>query len=158
MVPYNVREEAISKAVAKQLFERRRDQAKAMKEGLETVISATVLQLLLPRDLQMMFAFDDGIDVQNWRQNTEYYKDYQDYRDANEGQDHPAIELFWKLMHEDPELAKKTFKWSTGYVHIPKGGYKGGLISKKYTIQYAADTNRFPSTGAWYITIDILFT
>lgn len=151
LIPYDLREQAINEVVAKSLFDDRRRQALAMKEGLEAIIAPKFLQILLPSDLQDMLASDDDIDVDDWRKNTEYTGIYKAYRDQNNGQDHPTVELFWTLMREDRNLAMKIIKFSTGFDRLPRGGFGGIHMNKrKYVVEELLESiDSLPKAASW---------
>ena len=149
MIPYNFREQAVTEAVAKILLDKRHIQALAMKEGLETIIAPKFLKMLLPSDLQGLLACDGDVDVDYWRKNTEYLGIFKTHREQNNGQDHPTVERFWKLMKEDRDLAMKTIKFSTGYDRLPRGGFGGNYINHKYAIEPIQGINNLPKTAPW---------
>ena len=120
-----------------------------MKEGLETIIAPKYLKMLLPSDLQDLLASEEDVDVDDWRKNTEYSGIYKTHREENGGQDHPTVELFWKLMREDRDLAMKTIKFSTGYDRLPRGGFGGNYINRKYAIEPIPGINNLPKTASW---------
>lgn len=130
---------------AKIITDRRR-QALAMKEGLETIIPFGKLLILTAGELQDMLSGADDVDVEDWRKNTLYYGEYENYRNDHQ-KDHPTIEMFWTLMAEKKELRLKLIKFSTGYRRMPLGGF--AAIYKDYMIEYLEDKDTFPRTNAW---------
>ena len=151
LVPYADLEKIISEQISNQLVKNRRLQAYFIKEGLESIIPAAKLQILLPRDLQEMLAGEEDINVEFWRANTEYGKEYEDFRQKNNGADHPTIELFWTFVQDNEDLRKQLLQFSMGYKRLPKNVFK----ERKYFIKSVSNPKLLPTASAWY---DLLFS
>ena len=145
LVPYADLEKIISEQISNQLVKNRRLQALAIKEGLEIIIPSWKLQVLLPTDMQEMLAGEEEINVELWRANTEYGKEYEDFRQKNNGTDHPTIELFWTFVEQNVEVRKQILQFSMGYSRLPKNVFK----EQKYFITSVLDPNLLPTTNAW---------
>lgn len=120
-------------------------QTQAFLKGLSEIINPSWLSMFNQSELQTLIGGDSsGIDVEDLRQNTQYGGVYQI---GDDGEEHPTIKLFWKVMHtiEDDER-RKVLKYVTSTPRAPLLGFS--QLNPRFSIRdSSADEARLPSTS-----------
>ncbi len=120
-------------------------QTNAFLRGLRQIINPSWLSMFNQSELQTLIGGDSsGIDVEDLRRNTQYGGVYQI---GDDGQEHPTIKLFWKVMHSlDDADRRKVLKYVTSTPRAPLLGFS--QLNPRFSIRdSSADEERLPSTS-----------
>jgi ubiquitin-protein ligase E3 C len=120
-------------------------QTRAFLKGLGEIIKPAWLSMFNQSELQTLIGGDSSeIDVEDLRQNTLYGGVYVI---GDDGQEHPTIQLFWKVMKElDDEDRRKVLKYVTSTPRAPLLGFS--QLNPRFSIRDASsDEERLPSTS-----------
>jgi ubiquitin-protein ligase E3 C len=120
-------------------------QTRAFLRGLSDMIQPSWLSMFNQSELQTLIGgASAGIDVQDLRRNTLYGGTYVI---GTDGQEHPSIQLFWRVMERFPdEDRRKVLKFVTSTPRGPLLGF--GHLNPRFSIRDSGrDENRFPTTS-----------
>ena len=120
-------------------------QTNAFLKGLREIINPSWLSMFNQAELQTLIGGDSsGIDVEDLRQNTQYGGVYQI---GDDGEEHPTIKLFWKVMHSlDDVDRRKVLKYVTSTPRAPLLGFS--QLNPRFSIRdSSSDEERLPSTS-----------
>lgn len=120
-------------------------QTNAFLKGLSSIIQPTWLSMFNQNELQTLIGgAHSGIDVADLRRNTQYGGVYVI---GDDGQEHPSVKLFWKIMDSLTEEDRcKVLKFVTSTPRGPLLGFAN--LNPKFSIRDSGrDENRFPTTS-----------
>ncbi|QIW99316.1 hypothetical protein AMS68_004834 [Peltaster fructicola] len=120
-------------------------QTNAFLKGLSSIIQPTWLSMFNQNELQTLIGgAHSGIDVQDLRRNTSYGGVYVI---GDDGQEHPSVKLFWKIMDSMSEEDRcKVLKFVTSTPRGPLLGFAN--LNPRFSIwDSGSDENRFPTTS-----------
>jgi ubiquitin-protein ligase E3 C len=120
-------------------------QTQAFLRGLSEIIKPSWLSMFNQSELQTLIGGDSSvINVEDLRQNTQYGGVYQI---GDDGQEHPTIKLFWKVMHSlDDSDRRKVLKYVTSTPRAPLLGFS--QLNPRFSIRdSSSDEARLPSTS-----------
>ena len=135
----------INRMAAYKLQSQSRYQTNAFLRGLGDIIQPSWLSMFNQLELQTLIGGSGaGIDVQDLRKNTQYGGTYQI---GSDGQEHPSIKLFWKVMQNmQDEDRRKVLKFVTSTPRGPLLGFSH--LNPRFSIRDSGqDENRFPTTS-----------
>uniref|UniRef100_A0AAF5D8R1 HECT-type E3 ubiquitin transferase n=2 Tax=Strongyloides stercoralis TaxID=6248 RepID=A0AAF5D8R1_STRER len=128
------------------------EQIKALKRGLYDIIDSNYLRVFSPSQLSLLLSGSMDIDLEDWRENTEYKGGYFD--------SHVVINWFWNVVYNLTNAERlKLLKFVTGTSSIPFEGFKGlrgsngGL--KKFTIEKWGESNSLPRAHTCFNRLDL---
>uniref|UniRef100_A0A0N5CCC7 E3 ubiquitin-protein ligase n=1 Tax=Strongyloides papillosus TaxID=174720 RepID=A0A0N5CCC7_STREA len=128
------------------------EQIKALTRGLYDVIDSNYLRVFSPSQLSLLLSGTMDIDLEDWRENTEYKGGYFD--------SHVLINWFWNVVYKLTNAERlKLLKFVTGTSSIPFEGFKGlrgsngGL--KKFTIEKWGEPNSLPRAHTCFNRLDL---
>uniref|UniRef100_A0A0N4ZNW2 E3 ubiquitin-protein ligase n=1 Tax=Parastrongyloides trichosuri TaxID=131310 RepID=A0A0N4ZNW2_PARTI len=128
------------------------EQIKALLRGLHDVIDSNYLRVFSPSQLSLLLSGTMDIDLEDWRENTEYKSGYFD--------SHVVINWFWNVVYKLTNAERlKLLKFVTGTSSIPFEGFKGlrgsngGL--KKFTIEKWGDSESLPRAHTCFNRLDL---
>ncbi|TKA34096.1 hypothetical protein B0A50_00076 [Salinomyces thailandicus] len=114
-------------------------------KGLGSIVQPSWLSMFNQAELQTLIGGAQAeIDVQDLRRNTQYGGVYVI---GDDGQEHPSIQLFWRVMHALPdEDRRKVVKFVTSTPRGPLLGF--GQLNPRFSIRDSgSDENRYPTTS-----------
>lgn len=120
-------------------------QTQSFLRGLSEIINPSWLSMFNQSELQTLIGGDSsGIDVEDLRRNTQYGGVYQI---GDDGEEHPTIKLFWKVMHAmDDTDRRKVLKYVTSTPRAPLLGFS--QLNPRFSIRDSSgDEERLPSTS-----------
>ena len=120
-------------------------QTNAFLRGLSSIVQPGWLSMFNQSELQTLIGGAAAdIDVQDLRRNTLYGGTYQI---GDDGQEHPSIQLFWKVMSTLPDAERrKVLKFVTSTPRGPLLGF--GQLNPRFSIRDSgSDENRYPTTS-----------
>ena len=120
-------------------------QTNAFLQGLGLIIQPSWLSMFNQSELQTLVSGDSGdIDVEDLRRNTLYGGVY---TVGDDGEEHPTIKLFWKVMREmTNEERQKVLKFVTSTPRAPLLGFSN--LNPRFSIRDSSlDQERLPSTS-----------
>ncbi|KAJ2906494.1 putative E3 ubiquitin protein ligase [Zalerion maritima] len=120
-------------------------QTKAFLKGLGAIIEPSWLSMFNQNELQRLVGGDSSmIDVEDLRGNTEYSGVYQI---GDDGEEHPTIKLFWRVMHEMTDSERRdVIKYVTSTPRAPLLGFS--QLNPRFTIRDSSqEEDRLPSTS-----------
>lgn len=120
-------------------------QTNAFLKGLGQIIQPAWLSMFNQSELQTLVSGERGdIDVEDLRRNTLYGGVY---TIGDDNQEHPTIQLFWKVMHEmTNEERQKVLRFVTSTPRAPLLGFSN--LNPRFSIRDATDEqDRLPSTS-----------
>lgn len=120
-------------------------QTQAFLRGLSEIINPSWLSMFNQSELQTLIGGDSSeIDVEDLRQNTQYAGVYQI---GDDGEEHPTIKLFWKVMHSMADAdRRKVLKYITSTPRAPLLGFS--QLNPRFSIRdSSSDETRLPSTS-----------
>ena len=133
------KEEYVALAVAHRITGRVAEQFRAFMEGLGDVLPLDLLRAFDERELDMMIGGMTEIDIDDWRQ----FTDYCGYTQTN-----LVIEWFWLCLRSWPSERKaRLLQFTTGTSSVPINGFKdlqGRDGSRRFTIIKSGDPNGLP--------------
>ncbi|UJO17550.1 putative E3 ubiquitin protein ligase [Fulvia fulva] len=135
----------INRMAAYKLQAQSKYQTNAFLRGLGDIIQPSWLSMFNQLELQTLIGGSGaGIDVQDLRKNTLYGGTYQI---GSDGQEHPSIKLFWKVMQTmQDEDRRKVLKFVTSTPRGPLLGFSH--LNPRFSIRDSGqDENRFPTTS-----------
>ncbi|KAK5652764.1 hypothetical protein OQA88_9617 [Cercophora sp. LCS_1] len=135
----------ISYVARHRLIVQAHSQTRAFLRGLGMIIEPAWLSMFNQNELQRLVGGDNSeIDVEDLRRNTEYSGVYS-IGDDNE--EHPTIKLFWKVMHElDDEARRDVLKYVTSTPRAPLLGFS--QLKPAFSIRDGGgDEERLPSAS-----------
>lgn len=108
------------------------EQTQSMLRGFNEVIEHRFLTVFDPRELELVMAGTQEIDVADWRRNTEYRSGYHDA--------HQVIQWFWIAIEYrfDNEQRLRLLQFVTGTSSIPFEGFaalRGSNGPRKFCIE-----------------------
>jgi ubiquitin-protein ligase E3 C len=117
-------------------------QARAMREGLEEVVSRDWLRMFDAVEMNVLFgghASDGPMDIDDWRSNSTYGGEY--------GEGHRTIQLFWEVVNElTPQMQRRLLKFTTSVDRAPLLGF-AHLYPKFCIFPGGTDVDRLPSAS-----------
>ncbi|KAF2276789.1 uncharacterized protein EI97DRAFT_321504 [Westerdykella ornata] len=120
-------------------------QTAAFLRGLSTMIQPSWLSMFNQSELQTLVSgTQSSIDIDDLRRNTAYGGTYVI---GTDGQEHPTIQLFWKVMKEFSDGERRAvLKFVTSTPRAPLLGF--GTLNPRFSIRDAgSDQDRLPSTS-----------
>ncbi|KAF2153906.1 hypothetical protein K461DRAFT_276962, partial [Myriangium duriaei CBS 260.36] len=120
-------------------------QSNAFLKGLSSIIQPSWLAMFNQSELQnLVGGAASSINVEDLRRNTIYGGLYVI---GDDGQEHPSVQLFWRVMHELSDEEKgKVLKFVTSTPRAPLLGF--GSLTPKFSIRDSGtDEARFPTTS-----------
>lgn len=120
-------------------------QTNAFLQGLGQIIQPAWLSMFNQSELQTLISGETGdIDVEDLRRNTQYGGVY---TIGDDNQEHPTIQLFWKVMHEmTNEERQKVIRFVTSTPRAPLLGFSH--LNPRFSIRDSSDDQeRLPSTS-----------
>ncbi|ORX83121.1 hypothetical protein BCR32DRAFT_202107, partial [Anaeromyces robustus] len=127
-----------------------KEQFEALKEGFYEIIPEKINKILNEFDLKFLLNGISDIDVEDWKNNT----DYEGY-----SQNDITIIYFWKCVNEfNKENRKKLLIFATGNSQIPTTGFKdlqGNGNIQHFKLKKAGNTNELPKSHTCFNRIDL---
>jgi len=127
-----------------------RPQINAFLEGFHEMISADLVSIFTPAELELLISGLPDIDVEDLRQNTEY-KGY--------AVESPQIQWFWQVVSQfDQEEKALLLQFVTGTSKVPLEGFKvlkGMSGPQKFQIQKAYDITHLPTAHTCFNQLDL---
>jgi ubiquitin-protein ligase E3 C len=120
-------------------------QTNAFLQGLGQIIQPSWLSMFNQSELQTLVSGETGdIDVEDLRRNTQYGGVYVI---GDDNQEHPTIQLFWKVLHEmNTEEKQKVLRFVTSTPRAPLLGFSH--LHPRFSIRDSSDDQeRLPSTS-----------
>lgn len=120
-------------------------QTNAFLQGLGQIIQPAWLSMFNQSELQTLVSGETGdIDVEDLRRNTQYGGVY---TIGDDNQEHPTVQLFWKVMHElNNEERQKVIRFVTSTPRAPLLGFSH--LNPRFSIRDSSeDQERLPSTS-----------
>lgn len=120
-------------------------QTNAFLQGLGQIIQPSWLSMFNQSELQTLVSGETGdIDVEDLRRNTQYGGVYVI---GDDNQEHPTIQLFWKVLHEmNTEEKQKVLRFVTSTPRAPLLGFSH--LHPRFSIRDSSeDQERLPSTS-----------
>ena len=120
-------------------------QTNAFLQGLGQIIQPAWLSMFNQSELQTLVSGETGdIDVEDLRRNTQYGGVY---TIGDDNQEHPTVQLFWKVMHElNNEERQKVIRFVTSTPRAPLLGFSH--LNPRFSIRDSSDDQeRLPSTS-----------
>lgn len=120
-------------------------QTNAFLQGLGQIIQPAWLSMFNQSELQTLVSGETGdIDVEDLRRNTLYGGVY---TIGDDNQEHPTVQLFWKVMHEmTNEERQKVLRFVTSTPRAPLLGFSH--LNPRFSIRDSSeDQERLPSTS-----------
>lgn len=120
-------------------------QTNAFLQGLGQIIQPAWLSMFNQSELQTLVSGETGdIDVEDLRRNTQYGGVY---TIGDDNQEHPTVQLFWKVMHElNNEERQKVIRFVTSTPRAPLLGFSH--LNPHFSIRDSSDDQeRLPSTS-----------
>lgn len=120
-------------------------QTNAFLQGLGQIIQPAWLSMFNQSELQTLVSGETGdIDVEDLRRNTQYGGVY---TVGDDNQEHPTVQLFWKVMHElNNEERQKVIRFVTSTPRAPLLGFSH--LNPRFSIRDSGDDQeRLPSTS-----------
>ena len=120
-------------------------QTNAFLQGLGQIIQPAWLSMFNQSELQTLVSGETGdIDVEDLLRNTQYGGVY---TIGDDNQEHPTIQLFWKVMHEmTNEERQKVIRFVTSTPRAPLLGFSH--LNPRFSIRDSSDDQeRLPSTS-----------
>lgn len=120
-------------------------QTRAFLRGLSDIIQPSWLSMFNQSELQTLISGSGaGIDIADLRRNTQYGGTYVI---GNDGQEHPTIQLFWKVFSTiDDADRRKVLKFVTSTPRGPLLGFSH--LNPRFSIRDSGpDENRYPTTS-----------
>ena len=120
-------------------------QTSAFLRGLRAIIRPTWLSMFNQSELQRLVGGDSSeIDVEDLRRNTHYSGLYEI---GDDGQEHPTIKLFWKVMHKFTDSERRdVIKYVSSTPRAPLLGFS--QLRPRFSIRDSgSDQSRLPSTS-----------
>lgn len=120
-------------------------QSNAFLKGLSSIIQPSWLAMFNQSELQnLVGGAASAIDIEDLRRNTIYGGVYVI---GDDGQEHPCVDLFWRVMHELGDEDKgKVLKFVTSTPRAPLLGF-GSLVPKFSIRDNGTDEGRFPTSS-----------
>eukprot|EP01062_Namystynia_karyoxenos_P029217 TRINITY_DN21995_c0_g1_i3.p1 TRINITY_DN21995_c0_g1~~TRINITY_DN21995_c0_g1_i3.p1 ORF type:complete len:980 (+),score=345.59 TRINITY_DN21995_c0_g1_i3:89-2941(+) len=125
------------------------DQAKAMRDGLQEVISPELLRMFDANELQVLLSGHDsgqGLDIDDWERHTTYGQGYH----AN----HHTVRMFWEVVREmKPEMQRRLLKFVTSVDRAPLLGF--AHLYPPFCINQGGGVDRLPSSGTCFCLLKL---
>lgn len=127
------------------------EQMNSFMKGFNELLPMALLTGFDAQELEFLTAGTLEIDVNDWRENTEYRNGYHP--------GHPVIEWFWKAVESfDNEERLRLLQFTTGTSSVPYEGFKalrGSNGPKKFTIDIFNDIKSLPRSHTCFNRIDL---
>ena len=120
-------------------------QTSAFLKGLGSIIQPSWLNMFNQSELQTLVAGAQAeINIQDLRRHTLYGGTYVI---GDDGQEHPSVQLFWKVMQNLPDADRRAvLKFVTSTPRGPLLGF--GQLNPRFSIRDSGqDENRYPTTS-----------
>uniref|UniRef100_A0A915BKB0 E3 ubiquitin-protein ligase n=1 Tax=Parascaris univalens TaxID=6257 RepID=A0A915BKB0_PARUN len=127
------------------------EQSRALLKGLHEVIEPEYLHVFDGDQLELILSGTVEIDIEDWRENTEYKGGYY--------AEHVCIEWFWNTVYEMSNADRlKLLQFVTGTSSIPYDGFRalrGSNGPKKFTIEKWGSEDSLPRAHTCFNRLDL---
>ncbi|KAJ8604498.1 hypothetical protein CTAYLR_000889 [Chrysophaeum taylorii] len=101
------------------VFNAHNPQLLAILAGFHDVVPPSSMLLLTARELELSLCGTPVLDLDDWRQNTNYHGAFEESRET-----HPVVAAFWHTLAAwDDEKRTRLLQWSCGMGRLPVGGF-----------------------------------
>lgn len=127
------------------------EQTESLVRGFYEVIEARLVAVFDARELELVIAGVAEIDLNDWRQNTEYRNGYHDQ--------HQVVIWFWHVIEKfSNEQRLRLLQFVTGTSSIPYEGFanlRGSTGPRKFCIEKWGKTNALPRAHTCFNRLDL---
>ncbi|KAJ1675494.1 E3 ubiquitin-protein ligase tom1, partial [Spiromyces aspiralis] len=129
-----------------------RDQINSFMTGFYELVPKELIQIFNEQELELLISGMPDIDVDDWRNNTEYHGGY--------NMSSAQIQWFWRAVRSfDQEERAKLLQFVTGTSKVPIGGFsklRGSSGVQKFQIHRDfSSTNRLPTAHTCFNQLDL---
>ncbi|KAJ2234301.1 E3 ubiquitin-protein ligase tom1 [Coemansia sp. RSA 485] len=134
------------------LYRAIKDQIKAFLEGFHDLIPKDLIQIFNEQELELLISGMPDIDVDDWRNNTEYHGGY--------SSSSAPVQWFWRAVRSfDQEERAKLLQFVTGTSKVPLEGFahlQGNQGVQRFQIHKAfGSTTRLPTAHTCFNQLDL---
>ncbi|KAJ1803484.1 E3 ubiquitin-protein ligase tom1, partial [Coemansia sp. RSA 2599] len=134
------------------LYRAIKDQIRAFLEGFHDLIPKDLIQIFNEQELELLISGMPDIDVDDWRNNTEYHGGY--------SSSSAPVQWFWRAVRSfDQEERAKLLQFVTGTSKVPLEGFahlQGNQGVQKFQIHKAfGSTTRLPTAHTCFNQLDL---
>ncbi|XP_077975841.1 E3 ubiquitin-protein ligase HECW2-like [Styela clava] len=145
------KKEYIERVVKWRVNRSTREQTNQIVRGFNEVIDLRLVSVFDAKELELVLCGTAEIDLNDWRQNTEYRGGYHDL--------HPVIQWFWEALEKfDNERRLRLLQFVTGTSSIPYEGFtalRGPNGPKKFCIEKWGKVHFLPRAHTCFNRIDL---
>lgn len=145
------KKEYIERVVKWRVNRSTREQTNQLVRGFNEVIDLRLVSVFDAREMELVLVGTAEIDLNDWRQNTEYRGGYHDT--------HPVIEWFWEALEKfDNERRLRLLQFVTGTSSIPYEGFsalRGPNGPKRFCIEKWGKVHFLPRAHTCFNRIDV---
>ncbi|KAL1501804.1 hypothetical protein ABEB36_007061 [Hypothenemus hampei] len=127
------------------------DQTESLVRGFYEVVDPRLVSVFDARELELVIAGTAEIDLNDWRNNTEYRGGYHDQ--------HPVVVWFWQAIERfTNEQRLRLLQFVTGTSSIPFEGFaalRGSIGSRKFCIEKWGKPNSLPRAHTCFNRLDL---